>query len=316
MFKNKVVLVTGGAGFIGSHIAEKVLELNAEKVIILDNLVFGSISKIQHIMNDARVEFIKDDVTNNDLIKSLVEKSDYVFHEAASKFVFCLKNPRIDLNTNIIGTFNILEAAQNSDLRIIHGSTGSVLGSSDKPMTEDDPRKPTSLYGISKSTGEMYCSYYAKEKGVKVSMLRYFHVFGPRQDYDGEAGVISIFLGRVLQKKPPIIFGSGEQIRCFTYVSDDVEANLLLAKNNSTIGKIYNVASKTRMTINELASTIIKKYGPKGMKPEYAHPRKGENMKPIPDTSKIEKIGFKESVSFEEGLEKTKKWVEEDMKNG
>ena len=314
MFKNKVVLVTGGAGFIGSHIVEKVLELDAEKVIVLDNLIFGSLSKIQHMMDDKRFEFVQGDVTDSGLIKSLVEKSDFVFHEAASKFVFCLKNPRIDLKTNIIGAFNILEAAKNSNVRIIHASTASVLGSSDKPMKEEHPRNPTSTYGISKSAAEMYCLHYAKEMGVKVSVLRYFHVFGPRQDHDGEAGVVSIFLGKVLKGEPPIIYGSGEQIRCFTYVSDDVNANFILAKNKSTIGEVYNVASKTRMSVNELANIIIDRYGVKGMKPSYASARIGENLRPIPDTSKIEKLGFKEKISFEEGLEKTKKWVEEDLK--
>jgi UDP-glucose 4-epimerase len=156
--------------------------------------------------------------------------------------------------------------------------------------------------------------HFAKEHGLKASVIRYFHVFGPRQDYSGEAGVVSIFLSRVLQNKAPIIFSGGTQVRCFTYINDDVDATLLLATSNNAIGEAYNVASKTRITINELANLIIEKYGKEGLKPVMGDKRVGENVKPIPDTSKIEALGFSEKVSFEEGLHRTKQWVEEDLK--
>ncbi|MBW2990856.1 SDR family NAD(P)-dependent oxidoreductase [Candidatus Woesearchaeota archaeon] len=321
MFKNKIVLVTGGTGFIGSHIVDKCLAENAEKVIAFDNLIGSKTSNVNHITNKPdlkdRFQFIKGDVADVKAINPLVKEADIIFHEAASKLVVSLKNPRIDMHTNIIGTFNILEAAQQSDKRIIHASTGSVLGSSDKPMKEDDNPRPTTAYGISKLAAEKYCQFYAKEYGVKVCVLRYFHVFGPRQDYSGEAGVINIFLSRVLQGKPPVIYSGGKQIRCFTYVSDDVDANLLLLKNKKTIGEIYNVASRTRMSVNELAHIIIKKYAKaknKDMKPVMGEHRMGENFRPIPDTSKIEKLGFKEKVSFKDGLEITKQWIAGDIK--
>ena len=182
-------------------------------------------------------------------------------------------------------------------------------------MDEKHPRNPTTLYGISKNAGERYCLFYAKEFGVKVTALRYFHVFGPRQDFSGEAGVVSIFLSKVLQNKNPIIYSGGTQIRCFTYVTDDVEANIVLAMNDSTIGQVYNVASKTRININDLANTIINKYGSPKITAEHGSNRQGENYKPIPDTRKIESVGFKAKIEFEEGLEQTKQWVEEHLKN-
>jgi len=311
--KNKVVLVTGASGFIGSHIVDRCLKEGAEKVIGLDNFASGLNKNIMHLKGNERFEIVNGDVRDFKLIKNLVEKSDYVFHEAAAKLVNSLKNPRLDLETNIIGPFNIMEAAKDSDVRIIHASTGSVFSSSDKPMKETHVKDPVTFYGISKLAGEKYCLHFAEQFGVKVSVLRYFHVYGPRQDYSGEAGVVSIFLSKTLKKEPLTVYG-GEQVRCFTYVDDDVEANMLLAKKKESIGQDYNVASKTRITIKELAEKIIKKYGG-GSEIIYKPYKYGERLKPIPDTTKIEKLGFSAKTSFEEGLEKTKKWVEEDLKN-
>jgi len=316
MFKNKVVLVTGGAGFIGSHIVDRCLELNAEKVISFDNLVGVTKDNHAHLKHEPRFEFVKGDIKDYDVIKKYVQQSDVIFSEAASKLIVSLQNPAIDVQTNVVGNFNILEIMRKSgsNARIIHASTGSVFGSSNKPFEEGDPKKPSTVYGISKLAAENYHDFYAKNYGIKSTVLRYFHVFGPRQDYSGEAGVINIFLSRVLQGKAPQVCSPGSQIRCFTYVADDVEANILAYKNKSTIGETYNVASRTRISIMDLATQIIDLYGPKGMKPEMIAPRMGENLYPIPNTSKIEALGWKESISFDQGLEKTKRWIEQDLK--
>ncbi|OGE80336.1 MAG: hypothetical protein A2826_02680 [Candidatus Doudnabacteria bacterium RIFCSPHIGHO2_01_FULL_43_23] len=307
--KGKIVLVTGGAGFIGSHLVDRVLEEGAAKIIILDNFVSGSRDNIKYILDDSKVEVVEGDVYDFNLVKKLVARVDIIFHEAASKLVVSRERPRVDLNTNIVGTFNILEACKGTEKRLIHASTGSVLGeTSGEAMTEDHPRNPTTMYGISKGAAEFYCSFYHREFGVRVSILRYFHVFGPRQDYEGEAGVVSIFLGKVLRGESPIIFGSGEQIRCLTYVLDDVNANFMLLENDETVGQIYNVASHNRISVKDLAEKVIKTYG-HGLRSEYGPARAGEVLRPIPDTGKIEKLGFKESISFEEGLEKTWQWI-------
>ncbi len=316
MFTNKIVLITGGAGFIGSHLVEKCLQLNVKKVISFDNLVGTTKDNLKHLRNDSRLIEVVGDISNYDAIESYVKEADVIFNEAASKLVVSLKDPAIDVKTNVVGNFNILEVMRKckSSARIIHASTGSVFGSNDKPFDEDDPMNPSTVYGISKLAAEKYFLLYAKEYGIKASVLRYYHVFGPRQDYSGEAGVINIFLSRILQGKAPQVCGTGEQIRCFTYVQDVVNANLLLYQNQETIGKSYNIASRTRISIIDLAKLLIGKYGLDGMKPELIASRQGENLKPIPNTFRIEKLGFKESISFEEGLEQTKQWIENDLR--
>ncbi|NQU77294.1 SDR family NAD(P)-dependent oxidoreductase [Candidatus Falkowbacteria bacterium] len=316
-FSNKVILITGGAGFIGSNMADVLIKQDVKKIIVLDNFCASKKENIAHLLDNPKFSLVTGDVRDPELIEELVQKSDIVFNLAASKLVVALEKPRTDLETNIIGIFNVLEAARKKpEVRIVHASTGSVLGSSDKPMPEDHPPKPTTLYGISKLTGENYCRFYAKEFGIKVSVIRYFHVFGPRQDYAGKAGVINIFLSRVLQGQAPLIFGTGEQLRCFTFVLDDVEATLMLASRKDTIGETYNVAAETRLSINDLAETIIEKYAAdKTMKPEYGPAAQGENLRPVPDTKKIENLGFRPKYTFEQGLEITKNWIAEDIKN-
>ena len=181
-------------------------------------------------------------------------------------------------------------------------------------MDEEHPVNPTTLYGISKLTAEKYCEFYAREFGVRVSMLRYFHVYGPRQDYSGEAGVVNIFLSRVLSGQPPMVNRPGTQIRCLTFVKDTVEANMLQIANEETIGETYNVASSTRVSVLELARKICALCKREDIELVMGPPRPGENLRPIPDTRKIEALGFRESRTFEQGLEETKKWVVEDMR--
>lgn len=312
--KNKICVVTGAAGFIGSHLVDKLLKEGAARVIGIDNFVAGNYKNIKHLEKNRRFQLIRADIKDSETIKPYVLEGDFIFNLAASKLVVSLEKPRTDLETNIIGTFNILEILkEKKEAILIHVSTGSTLGSSDKPMAEDWPPNPTTLYGISKLTAERYCLFYAKEFGVKVSVIRYFHVFGPRQDYEGFSGVVNIFLSRVLTGKPPVVNGTGEQIRCFTFVEDDVDATMLIALKEETIGQIYNVASPVRISIKELAELIIKKYGKRNAKIIYVPPRQGENLRPIPDTRKIEKLGFKAKWTFEEGLEETKRWIEKEL---
>ncbi|HPQ40388.1 MAG TPA: NAD-dependent epimerase/dehydratase family protein [bacterium] len=311
------ILVTGGAGFIGSHLVDACLAAGARKVTALDNFVNGQEKNIFHLRHEPRFERVSGDVRDMDTVRLLVSDADVIFNEAASKLVVSRTRPRIDMETNIAGTFNVLEAIKGTDKILVHASTGSVLGNTEgEAMREDHPQNPTTLYGISKSSAERYVRFYTEEFGVRACIIRYFHVFGPRQEYGGEAGVVSIFLGRVLQGKPPVIFGTGEQIRCFTYVSDDIAANFLLLEglmNGRYLGEVFNCAARTRMSVRELAETVIRKYGTPGMKPEFGPPRPGENLRPIPDTHKIESIGFRESLTFEEGLDLTCRWVKKDL---
>lgn len=312
--KNKTILVTGGAGFIGSSLCDELIKEDPKKIIIFDNLCQSNTDNIKQLLEDDRVEFIKGDIRDYEVIEEPVLRSDYIFHLAASNMGTSENRPRVDMGTNIIGSFNLYEAAKkNPEVRIVHVSTGSVLGSSDKPMKEDDQLQPNTPYAISKLAGEQYAKFYCDEHKLKISIIRYFHVFGPRQDCYGRSGVINIFLRRVLNGEPPIIWGTGKQIKCFTFVKDTVRATIMLSQNDDTIGQVYNVASDNRVSIQDLADIIIRKYAKdKTMKPGYAPPKVGENMKPIPDTSKIKDLGFKpvKSANFEEALDKCKQWVE------
>ncbi|MBN1878859.1 GDP-mannose 4,6-dehydratase [bacterium] len=315
--KGSHVLVTGGAGFIGSHLVDACLQQGADDVVALDNFVNGSMKNIRHLRGNRRFRLESGDVRDIDTLRPLVDGADIIFNEAASKLVVSRTRPRIDMDTNIRGAFNVLECMKGTNKLMVHASTGSVLGNTeDVAMREDHPQNPTTLYGISKGTAERYVRFYAEEFGVRSCIVRYFHVFGPRQEYGGEAGVVSIFLGRVLKGRSPVIFGTGEQIRCLTYVRDDVAANFLLldglVKGNTT-GEVFNCASHTRISVLALAEMIIRKYGPAGMKPEFGPARPGENLRPIPDTTKIEAMGFRESLTFEEGLDLTKDWVRNDL---
>ncbi|MFA5089664.1 MAG: GDP-mannose 4,6-dehydratase [Candidatus Omnitrophota bacterium] len=313
--EDKICVVTGAAGFIGSHLVDGLLRKGAAKVIGMDNFVAGKYANIRHLAKERRFSLVKADIRDSKKISPYLLKSDFVFNLAASKLVVSHDNPRIDMETNIGGVFNILEILRgNKKARLIHASTGSVLGSSDKPMPEDWPPNPATLYGISKLTAERYCMFYFQEFGLNVSVVRYFHVYGPRQDYQGPSGVVNIFLSRVLSGKPPIVNGDGRQVRCFTYVEDDVAATIMLAEKKCSIGQIYNVASPVRMRVKALAELVIKKYAKSSLRVKYAPARRGENLRPVPDTEKIEKLGFWAKYSFTEGLEKTKIWIEKELK--
>lgn len=310
----KTILVTGAAGFIGSHLVDQLLAREARRVIGLDNLVAGRKANLETALADARFEFVLGDVNDAGLVNQLVADVDYVFHLAASKLVVSRNNPLIDLQTNIVGTFNILAAARGRPARVIYASTGSTLGSSDRPMTEDHIKRPTTLYGISKGTAEEYCQFFTREFGVACSIIRYFHVYGPRQDYDGAAGVINIFLSRAMRGLPLYVHGSGEQIRCFTYVLDDVAATLFLGETEAAIGEIHHVASPVRMSVRELARIVKERYAAPGVEIIHDEARPGENLRPVPETTKLESLGFRVHTDFETGLEATKHWVEVDLK--
>jgi nucleoside-diphosphate-sugar epimerase len=313
--KGKNVVVTGGCGFIGSNLCAALVRAGA-RVTAVDNFVAGKKENVKGLLAHRTFKVVKADVRFYRDVQKFVKGADIVFHLAASKLIVSRDNPRVDLETNIVGTFNILEAArqQKRKIRIIHASTGSVLGSSNAPMKEDHPTNPTTLYGISKLTAERYCKFYAREFGLDVRVIRYFHVFGPHQDYRGKAGVINIFLYRVLSGKQPLIYGSGRQIRCFTFVEDDVRATMLLACKEGLKGEVFNVASPVRMSVKDLADFIIARYAHTRLTPKFLPARPGENMYPVPDTKKIEALGFKTHASFEEGVEKTKVWIAHDIK--
>jgi len=315
---NKKVLVIGGAGFIGSHIVDRALQLGAEKVISFDNFSGVKQDNLAHLKNDPRFISVRGDLRNFEEVSKAIEGTDLILNQATSKLVTSIKDPMADVLTNTVGNMTLLEALRKSgsSARVVHASTGSVFGDARVPYDDVlSVKEPTTIYGANKLAAEHYHLYFAKEYGIKSSIVRYYHVYGERQDSRLGAGVINLFLSNVLAGKAPTVCGTGEALRCFTYVKDCAEANFLIANSSNAIGKRYNAASKVRMSVLELAEMIAKKYGTPGMKPAFIPERTGEVLRPIPDTRMIEDLGFKESVTFDEGLERTKQWIASQLQN-
>jgi len=238
----KKVIVTGCAGFIGSHLTKRLLNMNIE-VIGIDNLSAGKKENMSFI-NDGLFSFYEYDVTNYGQIKHLFDNIDTVFHLAASKKTVCLKDPMRDLEVNAKGTYNLLILSEQFGVnKFVHSSTGSVYGESNGVIQDENfDINPCSFYGISKFAGERYVNLFNKHRGLNTTILRYHHVYGSNQDSGEHGGVLAIFYHKLKNSEPITIFGDGKQQRYFTHVSDIVEANILSATIPASEGKTYNVA--------------------------------------------------------------------------
>lgn len=249
-------LVTGVAGFIGSHIAERLVEMEVA-VVGIDDLSAGYESNIPK-----GVDFVKGDVCEIAKYGSILKGVDVIFHQAASKKNICLKNPSRDMEVNGIGTLRLLEQVVEYKVKkFVHASTGSVYGEVKGVINEDTARNPQSFYGVSKTAGETYVSLFNKQSGLDTTILRYFHVYGDRQESKQETGgVVAIFTDKILKGEPIYIHGDGTQKRVFTYVKDIVEANIMSWQKPIANGKTYNCASFYQMSVIELAQELMKKY--------------------------------------------------------
>lgn len=305
----KKALVTGGGGFIGSHIVEELLKRGLE-VVSVDNLVTNDYTNTLIFSDNQKFQFECVDITNYDDLVPCFKDRDIVFHNAASKKTICLDNPMRDLEINAKGTYNVLKIAKKAGVKkFIHASTGSVYGEPIfLPTTEKHPTNPTSFYGISKLSAEKYVLL----ADMDTTILRYHHVYGTRQNYSDYGGVVSIFIRRLLQDKPPIIHGDGTQIRSFTYVKDVVNANLFVASLDNSKDNIFNVASGLKITINDLANTLMKLMN-KHIEPIYDDWLEGDILQFNIDNSKLKKLGFKYQYSFDEGLINTIDWLKREI---
>ena len=250
----KTALVTGIAGFIGSHIAERLIS-DGIKVIGIDNFSAGKAENIP--IGVSRVFNL--DVCEANIIRGQLRhlEIDTIFHNAASKKNICLKDPHRDLQVNAGGTLMLLSIALDLKAKFIHASTGSVYGYTPSTITEHTGTHPCSYYGVSKLAGEKYVSLFG-EMGLNTTILRYFHVYGTRQETDPSlGGVVAIFKDKILSGKPLTIHGDGDQVRSFTHVNDVVESNIRAATYKWTKGEIYNVASGLKITINEMAILLM-----------------------------------------------------------
>jgi len=309
--KYKKALVTGGAGFIGSHIVEGLLEEGLE-VVSIDNYIGGKPENLSelHDMYGKKLIELDVDVTDYDALKACFDGVDIVFHQAASKKTICLNDPRKDLLINGTGTFNILELARDFGVKkVVHASSGSVYGEARYcPQDEEHPLNPTSYYGVSKLAGEKYVRAFCDLYDMDCTILRYFHVYGPRQENSDVGGVVSIFGRKAFSKQPLIIYGDGTQQRSFTYVKDIVRINFLAALTEGTKGEAYNCASGINITIKELADKVMNHYGLAGAI-EYRDWMVGDIKVFDVSNEKLRNLGFNFEWQFNDGLEKTLEWL-------
>ena len=307
MKKMSKVVVTGGAGFIGSNLAEELVE-QGNNVIIVDDLSTGKVSNINPILQNGKTDFINGNITSLPLLREAFSGADYVFHQAAIPSVpRSVKDPEASNNANINGTLNVLIAARDNNVKkVVYASSSSVYGDTPTlPKTEDMVPNPLSPYAVTKLTGELYCQVFNDIYGLKTVCLRYFNVFGPRQDpHSAYAAVIPLFINLVLEGKSPVIFGDGEQTRDFSYVKDVVKANIQAAESQAT--GIYNLGSSQRITINELVNLILELAKKPDIKAVYQEPRPGDIVHSLSDISKAKAaFGYNPAYSFKQGLEET-----------
>jgi len=302
----KRVLVTGGAGFIGSHLAEELVNKNLH-VTVLDNLSSGKIENIERLFNRDNFVFIQGDMRNERTLFEILRGIDVVFHEAAMVNVDeSIEFPKVYADVNINGTLNLLEAARRADVeRIVFASSSSVYGdNSSTHINEDAHLNPSSPYALTKLVSERYCLLYQELYGLKTVILRYFNVFGPRQNtISPYAGVIPRFIWRIMKGQPPEIYGDGEQTRDFVHVKDVLQANILAATSEKAVGEIFNIGSGEPTSINCVASTIIKLVGNQKLQPIYTRKRKGDIPYSCANIEKVKKLlKYQPKIRLVEGL--------------
>jgi UDP-glucose 4-epimerase len=299
------IVITGGAGFIGSHLAEE-LTRQDHHVIILDDLSTGRKENAEALLSKDNAEFIQGSITELSLLQKIFLGIDFVFHQAAVTSVpRSIKNPQLAHEVNATGTLNVLLAARENGVRkVIYASSSSVYGDTPTlPKKEDMPPNPQSPYAVSKLTGEYYCRVFQRVYGLPTVCLRYFNVYGPRQDPDSPyAAVIPAFLKKLFQGDSPVIYGDGEQTRDFTFVKDAVAANILAAESEAT--GTFNVGRGDRISINELAGLAVRLVG-NNVEPVYEEPRPGDVKHSLADISRLKASGYRPKFSLEEGLRET-----------
>ena len=309
-FTFKKALVTGGAGFIGSHLVEALVAGKC-RVTVLDNLSSGSPLNLEPLID--RITFYQGDIRQRDILEKAAEGCDVIFHLAAVVAVQqTIDNPVESAEINDIGTVNVLEAARSQNVgRIVFSSSCAVYGDDPLlPKTETMNAKPTSPYAVHKLSAEHYARIYGELFGLESVSLRYFNVFGPRQDPSSPySGVISLFMTRAASKQAPVIYGDGNQSRDFVYVQDVVKANLLGAVMDQPQGNIFNIGTGNQVRINRLWELIASLSGQKKLAPVYKPARVGDILHSYADMDFTRsKLKFKPDFSLEQGLEMTFEW--------
>jgi len=305
-----IALVTGGAGFIGSHIAAALMAEGA-RVRVLDDLSTGHRENIEEIGGD--LDFINGSVADEQLLNKVLEDVEVVFHEAAIPSVpRSVEEPRQTHIASVDGTFSLLVAARDRRVRrVVYAASSSAYGDQPTlPKAEQMLPDPLSPYAVAKLVGEYYCQVFTRVYGLETVSLRYFNVFGPRQDPGSQySGVVSRFISTLLSDERPVIYGDGEQSRDFTYIDNVVFANMRAASAADASGKVINVANGQRITLNELLAELKDLTGKQDVTAEYREPRVGDVRHSLADITLAQQfLGYESKVDLREGLQRTIDW--------
>lgn len=305
------IVVTGGAGFIGSHLVDRLLTEGSE-VTIIDSFETG---QAQNVSCHNNLQVIRGDIRDYALIKRTLKGADAVFHEAAlASVVLSIRDPTIANEINVAGTLNLLKASLDLGVkRFVYASSAAVYGNTNRVQKKEDmPLSPTSPYGVSKLAAEKYVEIFHELYGLETISLRYFNVYGPRQRFDEKwayGGVISIFLDRLLRNMPPVIYGDGKQTRDFVYVKDVVEANMLALRRNDAVGETFNIGTGKRITVNKVAQLLKRMTSKENLENVYSDSRLGDVRHGYADISKAKRIlNYGPKFSMERGLEELVNW--------
>jgi nucleoside-diphosphate-sugar epimerase len=312
-----IVLVTGGAGFIGSHIAGT-LAASGARVRIIDDLSTGHRENVEEITGE--IDFVEASLSDDAALRRALEDVELVFHEAAIPSVpRSIENPQETHEACVDATFGLLLAARDKGVRrVVYAASSSAYGDQPTlPKTEEMRPDPLSPYAVAKLVGEYYCQVFTRAYNLETVSLRYFNVFGPRQDPSSQySGVISRFISALLSGERPIIYGDGEQSRDFTYIANVVDANLRAAETTDGVGQIINVANGERTTLNELLEVLKKLTGRTDVEADYREPRAGDVRHSLADNTRAqEMLGYRQLVGLEEGLQKTMEWWQQSRFN-
>ncbi len=308
------IVVIGGAGFIGSHIVDQLLAEPVREIVVIDNFVRGGLANIERSLADPRVRVVEGNITSPDFLEGLLENAAGVFHLAALWLFECVHEPRSAVEVNVVGTYNVVEAAARAGVRkVVYSSSASVYGNAVvTPMTEDHPFNNRTMYGATKIAGEQFFRSFFEQHGLDYVGLRYMNVYGPRMDDKGAyVSVIMKVLDRIERDLPPVIFGDGSQSYDFVHVDDVARANILALKSDAS-DECVNIGMGVKTSIDELVAQLLTLTGSR-LVPEYQPEEQMFVTHRVGSTEKAERLlGFVAQVPLEEGLRSVVTWRQSD----
>ncbi len=309
------ILVIGGAGFVGSHIVDQLTREPVREIVVLDNFMRGTRANVAEAERDPRVRVVEGSITDVALLNRLMPGADYVFHLAALWLYECVHQPRAALEVNVVGTFNVVEAAREAKIKkVVYSSSASVYGNAlFTPMTEEHPFNNRTMYGATKIAGEQFFRANYEQHKTDYVGLRYMNIYGPRMDYKGTyVSVIMKVLDRIEQGLPPVVFGDGTQTFDFIHVDDAARANILALKSSAS-DDFFNVGMGVKTTISELVDMLLEITG-SALQPEYRPQEQMFVTHRVGSTEKTQReLGFTAQVSLLEGLRSVVEWRKHDQ---